>query len=158
MVEWVYPRSERESDAILARGDEGAEKGAPQESLPVAPENVNPAGWAPMPPVNETGKPWSRSDWAATLQKLINNLSDEFKAAFSEKFHLNADDVLAQLKKPEAVSPATSPVAPPAGSRAFRNEDPGGRRRNSGTASALVARDGGALAYFKILRQEINGR
>jgi hypothetical protein len=94
MVEWVYPRSERESDAILARGDEGAEKGAPQESLPVAPENVNPAGWAPivsMPPVNETGKPWSRSDWAATLQKRINNLSDEFKAAFSEKFHLNAD-------------------------------------------------------------------
>jgi hypothetical protein len=103
MVEWVYPKSERESDAILARGDEGAEKGAPQESLPVAPENVNPAGWAPivsMPPVNETGKPWSRSDWAATLQKRINNLSDEFKAAFSEKFHLNADDVLAQLKKP----------------------------------------------------------
>jgi hypothetical protein len=120
LVQQYRPRNQMAADRLVAEGDASAGKGAANQPLPAAPNNINPTAWTSIvgapPAVN--GVTWPLKNWAGLLQKLHDNPTDEAKGAFNERFGsvgLTADDVLAKFrieeKRPSPLTAAAQELA-----------------------------------------------
>lgn len=125
IIEWGYPKAEKDRNDKAAENEDNAAIAAQQHVTPAmqpvrpAPEGINPGQWtllAGAPPTSKkTGRTWTVQDWEASLEQLYNNPSPEMKRDFNQMFaaslQKNADQVLEQLRRPfeGPVMPGTRP-------------------------------------------------
>jgi hypothetical protein len=105
----VYPQSQRAADAMKGDDSEGQDKG----QVPPAPAELDAKTW------QQKGD-WPYANWAAAIERLRADPSDEVRKAFNSKFGpagYTAEDILKRLPPNPFEDPSGGP-APPADAHA----------------------------------------
>lgn len=111
MATQMRSKQAMEQDRLKATGEGAAESAETQRgAIPLAPAEVDERGWASVmraPPNSQSGKPWPYANWAAVVNNLRTDPTEERIKQFDAMFGVagySGQEIIGKLKKAERKS------------------------------------------------------